>query len=445
MDPDNTLEVDGGGAEKSCKRTDGEGDKHPNHDNTSTNGDGKDTASHTERTPNNRRKRGRSSEDNDKRNKHNSLNESTTLDDLSTMDASTYLTWVKQQADCLPNVFVATADKSGQVKDSDESPLSNSKEETLKTKTAKATHTEEEEPIHGSMATLQVLLSKRMDILPPPSARHLPTNHNSWVATTISNFSKLRSYLEQESASKKMHNRKIAVPRMKDRSAWHLFCLGRDEAYGNVGGYYEDDDEVEEVQEEENANNAADENENGGGHEKKTSPADNETTKPSSSSTTPSSYDPSNVPPNGYPPSTSLLLQFDQVLTRRLFHHHVHYLCEYKLPLTPNRTKWIYALLARMEKPWHREECCAVRSVLRECCARRYELFLPPASPISASASGGKTDDKPHPAANEVESEAWEQLAHLNTLIAITGIYYEQGAIAGGDGMDSLFDVQKES
>jgi len=27
----------------------------------------------------------------------------------------------------------------------------------------------------------------------------------------------------------------------------------------------------------------------------------------------------------------------------------------------------------------------------------------------------------------------------LNTLIAITGIYYEQGSKAGGDGMDLLF------
>ena len=72
--------------------------------------------------------------------------------------------------------------------------------------------------------------------------------------------------------------------------------------------------------------------------------------------------------------------------------------------------------------------------------------MLPPTSPISASASGGKTDDKPHPAANEVgKSEAGEQLANLNTLIAITGIYYEQGAFAGGDGIDTLFSVQKES
>ena len=438
MDSDNPPD-DGGGAEKSCKRTaDGEGGTNPNDD-TSTNGAGKDTAKNMDRPPGAKRKRERSSDNNgNNSSKHSKLDESATVDDLSAMDASTYLTWVRQQADCLPNVFVATADEYGQA-----TSLSNSKEAKITTSAQQVE--QEEEPIHGSMATLQVLLSKRMDILPPPSARHLPTNHNSWVATTISNFSKLRSYLEQESASKKMHDRKIAVPRMKDRSAWHLFCLGRDEAYGNVGGYYEDDDEFEEVQEEENANNAADENENGGGHEKKTSPADNETTKPSSSSATQSSYDPSNVPPNGYPLSTSLLLQFDQVLTRRLFHHHVHYLCEYKLPLTPNRSKWIYALLARMEKPWHREECCAVRSVLRECCARRYELFLPPASPISASASGGKTDDKPHPAANEVESEAWEQLAHLNTLIAITGIYYEQGAIAGGDGIDTLFSVQKES
>jgi hypothetical protein len=39
------------------------------------------------------------------------------------------------------------------------------------------------------------------------------------------------------------------------------------------------------------------------------------------------------------------------------------------------------------------------------------------------------------------DKKAWEQLALLNTLIAITGIYYEQGSMAGGDGMQALFTV----
>ena len=41
------------------------------------------------------------------------------------------------------------------------------------------------------------------------------------------------------------------------------------------------------------------------------------------------------------------------------------------------------------------------------------------------------------------ESKTWELLALLNTLIAITGLYYEQGSMVGGDGMLALFSVPK--
>ena len=39
----------------------------------------------------------------------------------------------------------------------------------------------------------------------------------------------------------------------------------------------------------------------------------------------------------------------------------------------------------------------------------------------------------------------WELLALLNTLIAITGLYYEQGSMVGGDGMLALFSVPKNN
>lgn len=41
------------------------------------------------------------------------------------------------------------------------------------------------------------------------------------------------------------------------------------------------------------------------------------------------------------------------------------------------------------------------------------------------------------------ESKKWELLALLNTLIAITGLYYEQGSMVGGVGMLALFSVPK--
>ena len=90
-----------------------------------------------------------------------------------------------------------------------------------------------------------------------------------------------------------------------------------------------------------------------------------------------------------------------------------------KMALTRDRATWLYALLARMEKPLHREECVGVRMVLRECCRRRWEL-------------GTR-----------------EELALLNTLIAISGVYFEQGARSsasgpggGGDGLNSLFSCR---
>jgi hypothetical protein len=141
----------------------------------------------------------------------------------------------------------------------------------------------------------------------------------------------------------------------------------------------------------------------------------------------------------------------------------------------------LYALLARMEKPLHREECVAVRGVLRECCRRRWELIVP-LPPSSDSPSYELDTSITNASSVEVEIEVdhdgkgtngdddhdkitmWrtttltkgdqsnrgvhEQLALLNTLIAITGVYFKQGfsstSSAGGLGhnLDSLFVCQ---
>ena len=375
------------------------------------------------------------------------LNDATTIEDLSTIDASTYLAWVNSQAGSLPSVFVAEKEIN--------SDSSNNNEEASAAKNTDSVSAErKEDPIDGSAATLQILLSKQMDILPPPTNRHIPpacnaaifpinsddspvedtttketqhniqndTNHHNscsnWIATTISNFSKLRSYLETQDAIQKQSNidtqslRKVAVPKMKDRTGWHVFCLGREEAFGNQGGYFEEiDSEIE-------SNDDGKDVDDNDGKDPGEGTAERETNN--------LTYNPEDVPSNGHKPTSSLLLQIDQVLTRVLFHHHVHFLCEWKFPLTAHRAAWIYALLARMDKPWHRDECCAVRKVLRECCSRRWELSLP-----EAEEEGGTS--------TEENERKWEQLALLNTLIAITGIYYEQGSTAGGDGMDLLF------
>ena len=108
------------------------------------------------------------------------LSESTTVDDISTMDVSTYLAWVNRQAKSLPNVFVATSttqeatsiDQTGHTAAVKEQTQTTSKEVTSNSNDKK------EEPFHGSRTTLQILLSKRMDILPPPTVKHLPPHHN---------------------------------------------------------------------------------------------------------------------------------------------------------------------------------------------------------------------------------------------------------------------------
>lgn len=406
------------------------------------------------------------------------LGGSTTVEDLSAVDADAYIAWVGRQADLLPDVFVAGEGAGGEPSegangDGDNGGTSDGK-----------LGAREEGAIHGSAATLQVMLSDRMSIYPPPSEGHLPPHsgddghpssvegeenrsvpraessgaapsspRHGWVAATVSNFSKLRMYLERTHAERKRRpaDRKVAVPRMKDRAAWHVFCLGKEEAYGNAGGYYEEDSEEEGVAHGSRGEaNGGDGGVDGAGegprgsseHDPTERGAQTHPNRSNESNTTAKLvYDPASVPAGGHPPTTSLLLQLDQVLTRRLFHHHVHYLCEWKFPLSPARGWWIYALLARMEKPWHREECCAVRGVLRECCARRRGLALP------EGADGKSTADADGSVgASAIDgggSKAREQLAILNTLIAVTGIYYEQGSFAGGDGMDSLFSVAK--
>ncbi|KAL7437223.1 hypothetical protein ACHAXH_005507 [Discostella pseudostelligera] len=429
------------------------------------------------------------------------------------MEASTYIAWVNQQAKSLPDVFVASTATAKTATLAESVAKSTAAADTITHTNQERNNSNNNTDIDSSslLSTLQVFLSHRMDILPPPTARHLPPtsssqqnnyrplcslhhslfaheiddddndnnngaaleNHDSgpnqnnnhmdaWVTNTISNFSKLRIRLENMSAIQHQQHqqgeylhRAISVPKMKDRMAWHIFCLGKDEAYGNVGGRYEylfEDDAEDDGVNDDNGVSEDRNNCNGINGEEEVAESmegekmlaveeecdDTHTSPPPPQSTSNdinpiSSNNPSSTPSTQqpHPPTLPLLLQFDQVLTRSIFHHHVHYYCEYKLPLSRARAAWIYAILARLEKPLHREECAAVRSVLRECCERRWKLVLPSSEDV------------------EGNEEEWEQLTLLNTLIAITGIYFEQAAFAGSgrvsstgkNGMDSLFSV----
>lgn len=144
--------------------------------------------------------------------------------DITSMDASEYLSRVVQQSNRLPEILA---------KSDNQVPASASKFHN---------HI----PIEGSAASLNYLVSERTEVLSPPSADHVPKHPSEWVDQTLANFSQLREYLEKLHLQKGKTERKQAVPTMKDRPGWHIFCLGLKEARGNAGSYFADDDEEEE-------------------------------------------------------------------------------------------------------------------------------------------------------------------------------------------------------
>ena len=146
---------------------------------------------------------------------------------LETMDAAEYLVMVSEQANNMPEVFVAPG-----------SP------------TTSCNHSSDNDPkkrqhpnvaIDGSAASLSYLVSNRASLTAPPSDDHLPGN-SVWIEKTISNFDRLRCYLEccKADGIGGKNTDRIPVPPMKDRPGWHIFCVGEDEACGNAGSYYDD-------------------------------------------------------------------------------------------------------------------------------------------------------------------------------------------------------------
>ncbi|KAG7392241.1 gem (nuclear organelle) associated protein 2 [Phytophthora pseudosyringae] len=99
------------------------------------------------------------------------------------------------------------------------------------------------------------------------------------------------------------------------------------------------------------------------------------------------------------PPHLRLLLQFDQVLTRRLLDHHAAWIGDEDVgQVSRARAVWIYALLARLDKPVHASVAATIRQILRRCWTMRCEL----------------------------ESPSEIQLKSLNILIVIAGDFFGQ-------------------
>ena len=225
-------------------------------------------------------------------------------------------------------------------------------------------------PIDGS-AAMATYLSSRADVMPAQHAYQLPLECTSWVTHALADFSSLRKYLEQQQAIWNPKIRVIPFPKLKDAGGWHEFCLGAQEAEGNIDGYFDDNEEDDDDEEEEPEWKS---------FMRKQNP--NKDT----------------ISTHGIQPSVSLLIQMDQVMTRRVLMHLTSWVVEDDFPMSYHRALWLYALLARLEKPLHRNESALLRSILRTCCKLR-----------------------------AVEKNCSNTLPLLNVLIAIVGVYFEQG------------------
>lgn len=306
-----------------------------------------------------RKKNGRSSADAE------AETASTTFEDISTMDAAEYLARVVRQAKEMPDVFeqgVATKD------DLSVSSSSNNLGRIPQ-------HLKNHVPIDGSAASLQYLISGRASLTPPPSQNHLPKDTDGWIQNSIQNFERLKLFME-DCRSKGIGGKKtqrIPLPAMKDRDGWHFFCIGKeglqtdDELATGAGSATNDETATEEPK-----------------------------------------WKASGVPDNGHQPTIRLLTQMDQVLVRRVVAHLSYFLCQEKVPLTAQLASWLYGLLARLEKPIHRDDASILFGLLKALTLARSKAEIDPS--IGPS--------------NPAESK----LARWNLLIVLIGIYFEQGA-----------------
>jgi len=279
---------------------------------------------------------------------------------------------------------------------------------------------ENEIPIDGTCATLRHLLSHRTTLpecptsiqtkpLEEPENPFLPCNKTAWVDTVLHDFSELRQYLEKCEEAGIGKSRVIQnLPSLKDRAGWHEYCLGKGESEGNAYDYFQDDNEDnnEDNDKEYSSSDMEEEGENDGAVN------DNIGINTNTMKISPASIN------DGHPPTVQLILQMDQVMTRRVLSHLVYFLLQ-KWEATSSRMLWIYSLLANLKKPLHRDDLATLRSLLRECCHRRLELSKEHKKTLSANDHGISKNTI------MVNSKNW--IKGLNLVICIAGIYFEQG------------------
>jgi survival of motor neuron protein-interacting protein 1 len=311
------------------------------------------------------------------------------FDGIESMDASDYLSEVVREAKGMPDIFVDdTVFSKPNDEVAKESGGGDSYGQDLTTTRSQSNCASS---IDGSAASLSYLLSRRASMTPPPSIRHLPKTENvkEWTESVVSNFERLRGYLERSKTQGfggKLSARK-PLPTMKDRSSWHIFCVGMDEASGNSGAYFADE-------------YGDGDNNNVVKNKEERNKDDDKTMEELQSWRT-------NLPADGYEPSVCLLLQMDQVMIRRILSHLIYYvnLGWSATSGTGRRAEWIYALLARVEKPVHRDDAAVLFGLLKNLTLARSKIDF-----------------------SRAEKDACN-LAKLNVLIVLVGVYFEQGSL----------------
>lgn len=281
-------------------------------------------------------------------------------------------------------------------------------------------------------------------LVPAPTSLYLPLNPREWTDSTLAQFSSLRLYLDRlhlqllqqqqqhrSSGSSTSTMNRYPVPALKDRDGWIRFCLGSSAAAGAGAAAWG-------RQGDENAKRDDDDDDGGNDDNKKENDPSLSLPLPPNPSESSSSAKHGwldQLPSGGYRPEVGLLLQMDQVMTRRVLEHLVdRCCCDYNcdggsagpaddddnimmMPSSPvlppsleeSMGRWLYALLARLERPLHRDDASTVYRLVKCLAHDRATLQLLNNSSIQ------DVDDRRF------------ALARLNVLITIGGVYFEQG------------------
>lgn len=89
--------------------------------------------------------------------------------------------------------------------------------------------------------------------------------------------------------------------------------------------------------------------------------------------------------------------------------------------LSRARCQWLYCLMARIEKPLSGEMASGMRQLYRVCSNARADLVRA----VMESSSVSEAENRVAP--KDLDDQAESELAMLNTIIAITGMYFGQG------------------